>query len=342
MPRLTIDLSKIEHNARLVSDLVGTFGLRLVAVTKACLGDGDVAGAMLAGAGAESSAIADSRLDNIKRVRRKLPELNEEEIELLRPPLEAGRLVPGLVYFVTGAGQANILLSKRPDRRRPMSLCLQVDTGDGREGIPAGQAAAEAKSIAALEGAHCTGIATNLACANPSVPLKESLSLFGRIAGEVRGATIVSAGGSGLLRLLLELPDAEAASLFAPLTELRCGEAILLGSIPSGEEPQLFLPGAHRDAFVLEGAVLEVFRKGGRPQALVDIGIQDIGAGSITTLQERTKPLSSTSDYLVMELVDEPGGGTPPAAGDRISFIPDYYALLAAMTSPFVEKAYRR
>ncbi|MEK7817783.1 MAG: hypothetical protein AAB281_05965, partial [Actinomycetota bacterium] len=166
----------------------------------------------------------------------------------------------------------------------------------------------------------------------------------------------VSAGGSGLLKLLLELPAGEAAPLFGPLTELRCGEAILLGRIPSGEKPELYLPGANRDAFILEGAVLEVYAKAGRRQALVDIGVQDIGAGGLAPLDAGIKPVSATSDYLVVELEGAAGGiaagsgatgdaaasgGSAPAAGSHLSFIPDYYALVGAMTSPFVDKIYK-
>lgn len=387
MPRLHIDLKKIEHNARLVSELIEPFGLRLVVVTKACLGDGRVAAAMLSGAVTAGHGVADSRLESIKRVRRHLPGLGEGEVELLRPPLEAASLVPDLVYFVTSAGQAEALLAKRPDKHCRMSLCLQVDTGDGREGVPAWQAAAVAKKITELDGAHFTGIATNLACADPLVPLKEALLLFCSAIAEVRdfiasarppayssdpviraeqeltmfvpfppSLTIVSAGGSGLLKLLLELPAGEAASLFKPLTELRCGEAILLARIPSGEKPELFLPGAHRDAFILEATILEIFNKGGRRQALIDVGVQDIGGGSLAPLQEGIKPVSATSDYLVVELEGTVGGiaagsgaagdatangVAAPATGGRIAFIPDYYALLGAMTSPFVDKIYK-
>lgn len=415
MPRLHIDLKKIEYNARLVRELIEPFGLRLVAVTKACQGDGKVAAAMLSGAVTTGQpagvyhpplrqttaipsevltsrhviahGIADSRLENIKRVRRRLPGISEENVELLRPPLEAGRLVPNLVYYVTSAEQAEALLAKRPYKYYQMSLCLQVDTGDGREGVPAGQAAAESKKIAELEGAHFMGLATNLACADPAVPLKEALLLFGRAVADVRksiaGArppayssdpeiraeqertrlvlfppslSIVSAGGSGLLKLLLELPAAEVAPLFEPLTELRCGEAILLGRVPSGEESELFLPGALLDAFVLEGTILEVFNKGARRRALVGIGVQDIGAGGLAPVDSGIKPVSATSDYLVVELEDATGvgtagsgaeggdaasGSTAPAAGGHLSFIPDYYALLGAMISPFVDKIYK-
>ena len=129
-------------------------------------------------------------------------------------------------------------------------------------------------------------------------------------------------------------------ALFGPLTELRCGEAILLGRIPSGETGDLFMPKAHRDAFLLEGVVLEVYEKAGRTQALVDFGCQDTGAAALTPYHEGITPVETSSDYLTVAC-DPPESPRPGVAvGDRLSFIPSYYALLAAMTSPFVEKKF--
>lgn len=354
MPRLYIDLPKIEHNARLVAGLLKPHGVRLVGVTKACLGNELVAEAMLSGG---AGALADSRQENIANLRRHLP---SAELELMRPPLGERNLASGAdLYFVSSLAQAKALLEH--GAALPLRLCLQVETGDGREGIPWGAAAEEAARLAGLDGAALSGLATTAACARPqALPLKaletfsravEKASLACSVPTEApaggttavgRPFQIVSAGGSGLLRLLVD-PDesGKASTLFDFLTELRCGEAILLGRIPSGEEPDLFLPGAHRDAFVLEGRILEIFRKKGRRQALVDTGVQDIGAGRITPLQDGTRPIAATSDYLVVELKGGSNDGASSAIGDRISFVLDYYALLAAMASPFVDKAYK-
>ena len=65
-PRLTIDLDKIEHNARSVAALCRQHAIEVTGVTKGACGHPAVAKAMLRGGVA---SIADSRLRNLKRLR---------------------------------------------------------------------------------------------------------------------------------------------------------------------------------------------------------------------------------------------------------------------------------
>ena len=346
MSRLTIDLKKIEDNTRLVAGMLEPFGVLLVGVTKACLGNWHLAGAMLAGGAA---ALADSRAASINRLRRRLPAV---ELQLLRAqPGEEPAPEPADLVFVSSADQAQAFASAGGPR--PMRLCLMVETGEGREGVAPEDAAAEAIRLSALPGAVLAGIATNAACASNKPSLKDALERFRRATAGVDKVIdvsrpiekadhrstrfVVSAGGSGLLGLLLAQDDPEwLANMFGGLTELRCGEALLLGNVPRGSNVRVPLPGAHQDAFVLEAPVLEVARRQGHWQALVALGIQDIGAGAALPDNRSFIAGQVTSDHLGLScsLEVEP----LPAVGDRLSFIPSYYALLAAMTSPFVEK----
>ena len=65
-PYLTIDLDKIEHNARSVAALCRQHAIEVTGVTKGACGHPAVAKAMLRGGVA---SIADSRLRNLKRLR---------------------------------------------------------------------------------------------------------------------------------------------------------------------------------------------------------------------------------------------------------------------------------
>ena len=356
MPRLTIDLAKIEHNTRLIDGLLKPHGVRLVGVTKGCVGNDLVAGAMLAGGAA---ALADSRAGNIRNLRRHFP---ETEIEFLRSPVvheDAG--FDADVYFVSSYEQALLLLQMAP--RRPLRLCLLIETGDGREGVPLRMASDEAARIACMPDAALAGLATNAACARSGAPVGEALAAFGDAAGKIAwrlgrgrmeqssgGVTepppLMSVGGSGLLRLLAGAEEAEGRepgwgmSLFAPVTELRCGEAILLGRIPSGSAPDLYLEGAHRDAFILEGPVLEVFEKDGAPQALIGFGVQETGGARLIPCHPGITPASATSDYFAITCGSPELRAHPLRVGEMVGFIPTYYALLAAMTSPYVNKEF--
>ena len=65
-PYLTIDLAKIEHNARAIVGLCNQYGIQVTGVTKATCGHPGVARAMLRGG---VISIADSRIENIQRLR---------------------------------------------------------------------------------------------------------------------------------------------------------------------------------------------------------------------------------------------------------------------------------
>ncbi|RJQ43904.1 MAG: hypothetical protein C4534_07260 [Gaiellales bacterium] len=336
MPRLTIDLKKIEENTRLVAGMLSPFNVRLVGVTKACLGNWHVAAAMVAGGAA---ALADSRAASIARLRRHLPSV---ELQLLRvQPGEEPAPVPADLFFISSAAQARTATAPGGGARR---FILLVETGDGREGVLPEQAEAEISRLGALPGAVAAGLATNTACARGVLAPGEPLERFRKTAGltappAVAGAPrpVISAGGSGLLGLLQGGRQAGwLEEVFGWLTDLRSGEALLLGNIPAGGGGVAPLPGAHRDAFVLEAPALEVSDKGGRRQVLAGLGIQDIGAGKVTPVTPGLAAGTVTSDYLALdgsELM-----GALPAVGEILGFIPSYYALLAAMTSPFVEK----
>lgn len=363
MTTLSIDIRKIEQNTRLVADLLGPLGIRLVGVTKACLGNERVGAAMLAGG---AGALADSRPESIDNLRRFLPDV---ELSLMRPQLEeAGShlAASNTVFFVSTSEQARALLgagSREPGSssgagETPLRICLMIETGDGREGVPAPLAGSEARRIASLDGVELAGLATNAACARPGAPLQAAMETFSATAAEVMEAVggsgclaagqppILSAGGSGLLRLLYDGGDPSGSQVPAssgPLgtvTELRVGEAILLGRIPSGSHPGLYLPGSHRDAFMLEAPILEVFEKGGRAQALVGFGVQDVGHSPLVPLQEGVSPAKITSDYFAVNL--SPEARKTCRVGERLAFIAPYYGLLAAMTSPYVEKDFTK
>lgn len=338
MASLTINLEKIEHNARLVAELLRPHKVKLTGVTKGCLGDPLVAKAMLAGGAA---ALADSRLENISRLRASFPDL---QLQLLRTPGDSFSAAGARadLFFVSGFQQAAQLAVLSPGVR----VCLMIDTGDGREGVPAVDAPGEARKISSIAGIRFAGLATNLACARKTDSLNECLALFDKTlrqidpcpAGTSAGGSlpVASAGGSGLLQTLIwGNPPHSVQSVFKPLTHIRCGEAILLGSIPGKSD--LFLPGAHRDAFQIEGRVLEVNEKRGRLQALLDFGLQDVGSAAIFPMAPGLSPASITSDYMTLTCDRK---APLPSAGDSLTFIPTYYALMAAMTSPFIEKRY--
>ena len=364
MPRLTIDLTKIEHNARIVSGLLEPHRVRLTGVTKACLGNALVAEAMLAGG---ATALADSRPQNISNLRTELP---LEQLHMLRPPGEAA-LPPADIFYVSSLEMAAKLSSG--DDVNPTKVCLMLESGDGREGVPPELAPDLAEKIVETDGLELTGLGTNAACARKGISLGDCLGQFyetsarilwrlgktglknrprprsnGGGLGRLRPFPLMSIGGSAFLRVFEEPPDASYGRVagapgrpkpaqLGAVSEIRCGEALLLGRIPAQDRQDMFVTGAARDAFILEGIVLERYHKNDECQNLLDFGLQDTGGAPLIPREPGIACRYSTSDYLAVSCDPD----RPPAIGSRLSFIPTYYALVAAMTSPFVEKVFQ-
>jgi len=328
MTELRVDTEAVGRNAEAVSTLLRRHGLDLVGVTKGCLGEPLVAKAMLEGG---ASAIADTRDPNLQRLRDALPgvELHRIHLPSLAEPFEPG----DITYVSSWAGAeavAALDASKWPRR-----VMVQVETGDEREGIPLELLADLAAAIAADRRLDLVGISTNYACFRGDPDgIRESVAAIATAAVALRAAGLVtprvSGGNSSVLWLL-----AQGETLPPQVTELRCGEALLLGQDALYYQP---LPGCRTDACVLRAEVLEEYTRpaseGGARRLVLGIGRQDLASGSVKFLEPGVEEIGRSADYLVAEAGV---GFAGVSAGETLEMIPAYEALVAAWTSPYVE-----
>ncbi|NLV71058.1 MAG: hypothetical protein GXY46_00425 [Actinobacteria bacterium] len=349
MPELRIDVEAIGTNTEAVAALLRAHDLDLVAVTKGCLGDPQVAGAMLVGG---AVALADTRDANLRRLRAAFPRVELHRIHL---PSLAEPFEPGDVSYVScreGAaavaavsqkgGDTHVARALGPNRSQefprlpePRRVMIMVETGDEREGVPPNGLFGLALEIAQHPGLQLEGVATNYACfRGRSEGIRESVQTVVRAAGALRAAghpvERVSGGNSSLLALLVDGEDLPAA-----VTELRCGEALLLGQDALFYRP---LPGCRQDACVIRTEVIEEYTRpaagGSRLRLVLGVGRQDLGWGEVRFDRPGLREIGRSADYLVVE-VDEGRPGISP--GMTIDMIPAYEALVAAWTSPYVE-----
>jgi predicted amino acid racemase len=170
----------------------------------------------------------------------------------------------------------------------------------------------------------------------------------------------VSGGNSSAWKLLSE------GSLPAGINQLRFGEGILLGQETIDMD---HIDGTYRDAIILGAEIIEIKskpvdsvscfgvqndnasdeqqlnarqtqqRQTGqlKKRAILAIGSQDISTGKLQALDSGIEILRRSSDHLVVGIDN---ANKFYSVGDRIDFVPSYEALLAAMTSPFVEKRF--
>jgi predicted amino acid racemase len=350
-PRVTIDLDKIERNARAVVAACREAGINVFGVTKGTCGMPQVARAMLRGGVA---GIGESRFENIRRLRASGISC---PIMLLRsPPLSRIEEVIASVDISLNSELAIIAeLSRVAERMaRVHDIILMVDLGDLREGIWPDDLVPTVERVLELPGVRIAGIGTNLTCFGAILPTEENVGALVAHARELErrfGLTLthVSGGNSSSLPLLL------SGKMPRGVTNLRIGEAILQG----GRDTFLDQPwGAlDQDAFRLSGELLEVktkpsmpigkagldafgrkpvfVDKGKRLRGILNLGREDVVVEGLTPIEPGVAVLGASSDHLVLDLTEMK---PRPRVGDRISFHMNYGALLVAMTSEYVDK----
>jgi predicted amino acid racemase len=249
------------------------------------------------------------------------------------PPL-AQPFEPGnLTYVSSLAGAEALARLSGPDE--PRKVMVFVETGDEREGVPPELLPDMASAIAADPRLELEGVATNYACfRGDSTGVRGSVETVAQAAATLRAVGLlvprVSGGNSSLLWMLKC-----GQSLPREITELRCGEALLLGQDALFYEP---VPGCRTDACLLRAEVLEEYTRptsdGPVRRLVLGIGSQDLASGGIRFARPGLKEVGRTADYLIAEATPD---CEEVGMGRTLEMIPAYEALVAAWTSPFVD-----
>lgn len=301
-------------------------------VTKGVLGSPEIVQSYL-DAGIE--AIGDSRVDNIQRIRQHFPRI---EITFLRNPTlgEIDKVVDlADVSFNTEIGTIRKLNDVSREAGKFHRVMISVEMGDMREGVLIGELPALLREIDKLENIVLDGLACNFSCISGKGASAEALLKLLAMAEKLSDETgveikAVSGGNSSALPLV------ENGSMPTGVSQLRFGEAILLGRVPPFGTP---VEGAHKDAFVIRAEVVEVAGKpdgSGKKEkrAVLAIGKQDIVVDGLS-LSNGFCIKGASSDNLILGL-----GEANLKVGDEVLIYPNYDCLLRAMTSPFVNKEY--
>jgi predicted amino acid racemase/arginase family enzyme len=350
-PKITIDLERIERNARAVVSACGKAGIEIFGVTKGTCGMPQVARAMLRGG---VIGIGESRFENIRRLR--ASGIGCPILLLRSPPLSRVEEVIASVDISLNSELSIIEeLSRVAGRMSKIhDIILMIDLGDLREGIWPDDLEPTVEQVMALPHVRIAGIGTNLTCFGAILPTEKNMSALlthARGLEQKFGLKLryISGGNSSSLPLLL------AGKMPAGINNLRIGEAILQG----GRDTFLDHPWQELDrgAFCLTGEVLEVkvkpsmpigqvgldafgrkpvFEdKGNRLRGIVNLGREDVVVEGLTPTDPGVAVLGASSDHLVIDITN---AKPRLAVGSFVSFRMNYGALLAAMTSEYVDK----
>ena len=348
-PRLEIRLDRIRHNARALVEHLGRRGISVTGVTKATLGSPEIARELVAGG---VRAIGESRIENIAALR---AAGMTGPMTLIRSPMlsQVDRVVEhadtslntelDVIHCLSVAAQA---------RHEVHGVILMVELGDLREGILPGDLDAVVRETLGFPGIALRGIGTNLACQSGATPDARNMAELSALAASIEtdhGITldVVSGGNSANLDWAFGCDDV------GRVNDLRLGESILLGREPLR---RVAVEGLHTDAFTLVAEVIESKTKPTQPwgeinqtafgprepspdhgdtaRAILAVGRQDVDPEGLAA-PVGFEILGASSDHLVLD-----AGSRPPAVGAEVRFQLDYSALVRAMTSPFVERAF--
>lgn len=349
-PCVAVDLDVIAANATRLVSMCGEWNVSVAGVTKACCGCPLVGRAMLEGG---VKQLADSRLRNLARLR---DNGINAELMLLRIPMlsEVEDVVRLADISLNSEYDVVAALSREAERQgRKHGVVLMIDVGDLREGLLPNDAIGVAESVLDLPGVKLAGLGTNLTCYGGVAPSVENLTVLARLAEEVERRAgfkldIVSGGNSSSLSILL---NGEAPPR---INHLRLGESILLGLETLRREP---LPGLNQHAFEVRAEIIELKTKdsvphgmiaqdafgnspsfidrGNRRRAIVGLGREDAVLEALTPLDAGIEILGGSSDHMILDVEER---AETSRVGDVLRFSPGYGALLALMTSQYVEK----
>lgn len=349
-PRLEIFPKRIEANARSIIRLCHSNGIKVACVTKVACAHPKVVQA-LESAGADM--LADSRLENLKAIRQTGTNL---PLMLLRipTPSRAEETVSLADVSLTSSIETTRTLSTAAAKLNIQhQVILMIDVGDLREGIWPDQAIKVVSKIIALPNLNLIGLGTNLACYGGVIPTTDKMQLLIDLRDQCTRVTglplpVLCGGNSANLPLL------SSGGMPQEINLLRIGETILLGR---NVIDRSVWPNTRQDTFRLVAEVVELEHKpsipigqrgqdafGGTPQfidrgirqrAICNIGRQDIIVDNLEPEDPGMIILGGSSDHLIVD-VEESSTSIQPGA--EIAFYPGYGALLAASTSPYVQK----
>lgn len=356
-PRVTADLGKIRHNAATLTRLCKAHGVSAAAVTKVVCADERISRVL-----AESGAcmLADSRIRNLAALQGVAMQTEKPRLLLRAPaPSEAAEAVSSSEAMLVSECDTIRALEKAAEKKGVrVKIILMIDMGDLREGVFYTQRTRILLAARAVQNAphlELYGVGTNLTCYGAILPDEGNLGALCEIADWLRRETgeripLVSGGNSSSLGLM------QSGRMPKGVNHLRLGESILLGNDTASCRP---IEGLYSDAFIVSAKLIEVQTKPSKPigtsganafgerveikdegeqtRGILNIGRQDTIADGLSPLDAGLVILGASSDHLIVNLTNSV---QKYAVGDRIEFVPNYGALLAAYTSAYVEKTY--
>lgn len=353
MSYISINSDKLFHNFNFLDELFSQHNIDWAIVGKLLCGNEKFLEVLLRMTDKE---ICDSRLSNLKTIKKISPETNTIYI---KPP--AKRLARSIVEFAdvsfnTELETLKALSAEAVFQNKIHRVVLMVEMGELREGIMLRNIMEFYENVLELPNLEIVGLGTNLCCLNGILPDEKKLKTLAWCKDFIEdkfGQRIpyISGGSSVTVPLIFrnEVPEG--------INHFRIGETLFFGTDVYADA---LIPGMFSDVFTLTAEVIELSEKpllpsgmagtnltGDTPKfdeadrnrtsvrAIVDVGLLDTDHLDITPLLPGVSIIGASSDMLILDL-DENSGGI--GLGDTLEFSMNYMAVLRAMNSDYVDK----
>ncbi len=348
MPRIEIALSQIRDNARILSEFYEQKGISLMGVSKAVLGAPLIAEAMIQGG---VKFIADSRIENIEKM--KSAGIAARFVLLRTAFSQTESVVRNVDISLNTEIETVKELSRYAKAQNKIhQIIVMAELGDLREGILPANLSQFIKKTLSFSHIEIIGIGCNLACHGGIKPDRKNMDQLSKLARVIEqefqiNLEIISGGNSANYEWY------ESAQEVGQINNLRLGESILLGrETVKGKA----IRGLHTKAFQLIAEVIESKKKPSLPygeicqdafgnipvfqdrgihqRIIIALGRQDVLVSGLIPISD-LKILGSSSDHIILD-----SNNDDLRVGSKVNFNLDYGGLLAAMTSPFIQKQF--
>lgn len=353
MAELIVNLSKLRHNIRHTYNYCSSKGLELIGVIKGAYAFHPIINEF------QEGGIRTIGMSKASLVSRWIEYLAEKPILISLPSLKELDLVTRnfKASLISEIDVIKALAVSAEKNSQTHGIILMVDNGDLREGVMPEDVIGVAQSILTMNNRHLKflGLGANLGCCSGTLPDSENISQLEELALEIEtrlGHRIetVSIGGSVMLDWM------EHNELPSRINQIRIGESILLGNIPSvnRKHPDLF-----DDVFIFRSDILELKEKPSKPpgrqgkdalgheprivdrgirkRGLLNFGLVDTDPSGLVACAENIEVINYNADYTVVDVTECEQNLRP---GHVLEFKMNYRSMLQSFLSPFIKIKY--
>ncbi len=301
--------------------------------------------------------ICDSRISNLKVVKKLKPEINTVYI---KPPAQ-GNVEDIVTYadasFNTEFATIKLLSEEAQRQNKTHKVIIMIELGDLREGIMGDHLIDFYEKIFKLPNIKVTGIGSNLNCLHGVMPSEDKLiqlSLYEQLVEAKFNQKIpwVTGGTSVVLPMLLK------KQVPAGINHFRIGEMLFFGNNLFTGGP---MEGLYQNILRLHSEIIEITEKPKIPigfmeanpsgevfevneedygqtsyRAIIDVGLLDISTEEFLIAEDpNISFIGGSSDMLVIDLGENEAGYK---VGDTLSFDLKYMGALRLLNSDYIEK----